>query len=774
MSTQTLATTSTGQYHPGSIGYASEGGATAIMGNTLYYLVSSANENLKMVTANLSGLVESGNLSGITSDSNWDHYSISEKMDHSNNAHFQTEFVPAMVTLNNTLYMFWADEHDSGKVYLATMDSFGTWCDEPWKVEVNGDDLVLESDFTAHAFGDQIVLYYFDTDSEKLVCVSFDMSSLSSNDDHFNAAGSSTLNPSNFGYNLSSSYYRISSDWFTQGDLGNYMLVSFYSSSANVCQFIAFPINDDGTPNITSNTDQIRINHFSAKRGVDIKRDPAGRIVATYCTNDSDENLRYRFFNTGQDLQSGDILNWGSAIQVNDQNKDSEKKPTSAFVYGNTMEGTVNLAAPDGETKDFDATLMNIFSFVFYADGDSSNDGYHIQVQTANYGQSKVVPNYSAMVPDEGNQDKYTLSLLMDSFPFPNENIGSSSPGESVVNYTYGTSSSTNTNVEFNWGVQFGIKTELSTSKGVGPAAEGEFRTGPEGSLGSSSQSKIGTGWSMNTSIVNSNGQNVISPKSRMDGHTLLNLSQTAALFYDANNEIANGVTAPLFNILSPVPGHESYPTSATYNTFSSTPGNIESYQEDTINNTMSQLYANAVASGKENYFTPGYGSNYITDVIEPNAYAMPGGLNYLEFTVNPTGGSINSFQQINSALVTAGLTIDSSLYGGIGFGAEISLFGFGEEMSGSAMAGFSYQLEILGGLESTTTWGVDAIYRYQNNVPGSKRYSVRMYICKPNNMWAREVQFMSSNVEDRDEIVWDDSIPMKIMFVVYGINTNS
>jgi|GEM_PF-6391017 len=774
MSTLTVETTSTGQYHPGSIGYASNGGATALMGNTLYYLVSSSSENVKMVTVDVSGLVDSGDLSGITEDSNWNHYSISDKIDHSNNAHFTTEYVPAMATVNDTLYMFWADEHDDGKVYLASLDSYGNWCSQPWKVKVGGSDLVQECDLSAHTFGDQIILYYFNRDKKKLYCALFDMASLSSSDDHFTAVSYTSLNPSDFGCNLNSKYYRISSDWFSQGSVGNYMLVSFYSSSDNVCQAIAFPIQDNGIPNMTKSTDYVKINAFTARRGVDIKRDPSGRIVATYCKDGDEKDLRYRIFNTNQDLESGDTLEWSSSIDVNGKGKDSEKKPTSVFVYGNTSTGTVNLSDPGGQSKDFDANLQNIFSFVFYADGKSASDGYHIQVQTANYGQAKTVPNYSEMVPLAENRDKYTLSLVMDSFPFPNENIGSKTAGESVVSYTYGTSSSTDLTVETSFGVQFGIKTSVSTYKGVGPAGEAEFSTGPEGSLSTSSKSQISTGWTMDTSIVSSGGANVVSPKGRMDGHTLLNLTQTAALFYDANNALANGITAPIYNILTPTPGHESYPTNGTYDIFSAVPGNIESYQETNINSIMSQHYANAVANGHGDYFTSGYSSDYINDVIEPNAYGMPNGLNYLEFTVSPSGGSIDTFQHINSVLATAGLTVDGSLYAGVGFGEEASLFGFGEAFQGSAMAGFSFQLEVKGGAESSTSWGVNTDYNYQDNVPGSKRYSVRMYVCKPNNMWAREIQYMSPNVEDMDEVVWEDSIPMKIMFVVYGISTNS
>ncbi len=778
MSTLTASTTSTGEFHPSNTGHSAKGGSLTQVGNSLYYLVPDSKEYLKMVTCNLADLITNNNLSGIDDSSNWSNFMLDDQFSHSNDAHYKTHFAPSMTLQNGSLYCLWTDTHDEGQVYIASMDSFGNWCSQPMKAHATNSSgtsghLISLSDLSVHACDDGLILYLYDTKHSKLACVKFDLTEMDPSNGRWDGTLLPEMDPSDWGLDLDKTYYRISTEWFSQGSNGSYMLASFYSSDDHKGEFICFPINDDLTPNISGSSDRFPVHSFSARRGITLKRDSSGMILATYCHDDDDKDLRWKAFSTNQEVDSNQVLDWQSSVQVNGINKDSEKRPQSFFVVATPSEGSLALSNPEGDSQDFPASVSNVYSFVYYCDGDHTNHGYKIQVQVANYGSTYLVPNYSSMEPSDETKDTILLSHLMDSFPFPNENIGSVEPGNPLITYQYGTSNGTSTKMEVNWAFQFGLKTEVSTSKGVGPAAEASFETGPEGSLEIGSGTTTTQAYSMDTAAQSNGVDVVISPRGRADGHTLFSISQTAALFYDSNNNLQNGVLAPLYNLLTPVPGHGSYATSTYYDVYSSTPGDINSYTETNINSRMAALYDEAVDNGYGSYFPSDYAEDYIQQVIEPRAQKMPNGQLFLEYQVNANGGSVTTFESIDEIQATAGWTVDSSTYLGVGFGEEISLFGFGEEISGSAMAGFSYQLEVVGSVDTNSSWGVGAEYSYEDYVSGSKYYTVRMYICKPDNLWAREVQFMAQNVVNPDQIDFDSSEPMKIMFVVYGIGDN-
>jgi len=787
----TNSSTATGQFHTSNMGNASIMGCPVVNGSTLFYLTTNSSNAVKVVTGNLSAL-QSGNVSGVTGNSNWSKAELSGKISKSNGANFVTNFAPTAVALGSRIYYFWVDTRNSGQAYMAYQDQLGNYSSCAYKIDIQGASsisaLVLTSSISANIApnGTTITLGYFNTSSTTLHTVALDPASIDDTNSRWVGLEASTLQPSNYGLNaVSKNYSTISSAWFTQGSLGNFAVTSFYSSADHHVYFLLYPISDDGTPAYTGTSYVFPIADFAAKRGVYLTRDPAGRLYGIFCKNDSSYNLYSTTFNTYQQVQQDDsgnhpTLSWNTAQLLNNSSKNSEKGPTAAFMVGNGTSSTIQLKNSNNQNQTFSCTNYPQYSITIYADDNQDSNAYDIQVQIASYGTSVVVPNYSTIGPNPTYASNRILSLLMDSFPVPNENLGNNvSPNKNVVEYAYGAASTNELSATMSVDIKFGVKASFSTTKGVGPATEDEFKTGPQASLSASTQTTTFSSFAVDTTPIVAPAGFATTYKIESHGgyygSTPSNIVEDSAIFKDADGTIISGSQAPLFSSLRTVKANSTSEVSGQYSTYCYTPGNITSYQENNINAAMAAKY-NALTAAQKSYFTTGYASNYVQDVIAANAtqFGTSSDDKYLEFTFSSSGHSATTMEQINQIVATLGWTVEGSYYVGVSGGEEVSVFGFGEGFSASLMAGFEYNFSVAGGTTVGSTWGIYFNSNMPTAVNGALGYTVRMYLCKPNNMWAREMQLFSGNGNTTaySSIDFENSAPMKIMFVVSNIVT--
>lgn len=778
--------TSTGEFHASNMGSEANVGCPVVWGSKLIYFTSGSNNDTKIVTCNLSGL-QAGTLSSVTSNSNWSKFELEDQLADGNGADFVTNFGTAAVLLGSRLYFFWVDTHSSGKFYAAYLDQFGNYSPCAYRInEQNGStlsEMTLACNVSANVApnGTTIAVNWFNTSSLKYHTLVLDPANIDDNNKRWAGTDGSYLLPSNYGLSsVDSSYYQISSAWFTQGSLGNYALASFYSSDDNHVYFLLYPISDDGTPAHTGTSHVFTVDDFDCRRGFFITRDPSGRLYGIQCKDDSGStNLYCRVFDTYQRVQQDDSgnnpsLRWGSSALLNGSSKDSQEGPSAAFIAGNSIaNSSIQLKNSQGQNQNFTCTKIPQYCIVLYADSNKSNSGYDLQVQVAAYGNSYIVPDYSVLSPSSQYSDTRIISMIMDSFPFPNENLGNSvNVNESLIEYAYGASSVMELSATMSVDLLFGVKSSFSTNKGVGPAEESEFKTGPQASLSASTQTSTFTSFAVDTTPVDAPAGFAtpykIESHGEYHGSTLSDIHEDIAIFQDAGGVIVNGSHAPLFSTLRTVRNNNTAAVSGQYATYCYTPGDISSYQAANINQTMAQKY-NALSSSQKSFFTPDYATDYINKVIIPNATQL-GDNNYLEFTVDGSGHSSNTVEQINQVVATLGWTVQGSLYAGVSGGEELSVFGFGEGFDASLMVGFDYNFSVSGGVSVGSSWGINFDIHVPTNVTGAKGYTVKMYICKPNNLWAREMQFFSGQYSPPSGIDFDNSAPSKIMFVVSNI----
>jgi hypothetical protein len=222
--------------------------------------------------------------------------------------------------------------------------------------------------------------------------------------------------------------------------------------------------------------------------------------------------------------------------------------------------------------------------------------------------------------------------------------------------------------------------------------------------------------------------------------------------------------------MITPVLGGDTTRVSGEYGTYCYIPGNIRSYGQGEIDRRMKELY-NALSDTEKDQLSPGYDTGYIENVIIPNAITLPTGKKFVEFTVGGAGGSGTTFQSISEVLATMATIIKESGYGGVSGGATYSFFGlFETSFTASLLRGGEFEMSISGGVGDTKTWGISFTNNAPTAVAGAVGYTVRMYICQPSNLWAREVELFATDVVARSKIDFESSLPSKIMFVVSNI----
>ena len=767
-----VTATSTGEFHPG-IGKQSVGSAVLPVGNTLYHLSPAEDERLQIGMGDLSELIATGDLEPITQGSHWQVSKVSSNIINANGANFKSSHTPALALYRGRLYLFWADTHSSGQVYAAYLDlSTNTWSPVAYTLQVSSSStLKVSSTLSAITINGKLRLSWFTPGTLTLDGTLLDPDLINPADHSWQYSPLSSVDLIKSGLSVDKGYYTMSADWFSQGNIGNAMVAAFYSTDKSEVQSLVVPLNPDGSN--SSDKPAVALNSFSSRKGSAVARDPSGQIFLIHGSKDDSDVLYWRTLGTFQDFGDGGVHNWSDDTKFNGHS--TKSMPSACFVFGPQSPSTLSMVGRDGQSSSLPCTQIKTYRFVFYSRENKSDGSYDTKSQGDFYGYSKIVPDYSEQVPGPSLKDFFTLSNILDPFPFPNQNVGSAQPGDTMVSYTYGTSSATEASATAAWNLSFGIRSDLTTTKGIGPAYEAEFKAGPSGSEATTHKASTFEGVTIDTALVaekpgDPSSSVVVSPQGRAEGVSMPTVVETSSLFFDASGRQLSGTVAPYFSSLSPViPRSSPGLDSSLYDVICSTPGDLSTYSEDAINARMAALYESLDPDVREAYFPDGYASNYLEDVILPHAITIQGERKFLLFQVSPNGTHTSNYSEVDTKALTSGWSLQTSLYVGAGYGEEASIFGFGEAFSGKTLGGFSFELAVTHGVNQQEGWGVTTGFSYPDNVPGALSYSVQMYICRSSNLWARELQYMGANAHQAATIDWDSSRPMKVIFVVQG-----
>ena len=743
---------------PGSQ-HSGNGGSLALQGSTLVYFMSDANNNLQFVTLDVSGLQE-GDPTSVATNGNWAETSASSRISTKNGASLKARYGTAAVELGGKVYCFWVDgTSNSDDVYAMIRNADGTYETSAWKVKAGSSDYSSSSSLAATVTpdGSRIVLLRFGTSSMNLHSLVLDPNDLSMTGSTWTGAEGTDLDVQSYNSNIDGGYSQMSAEWFPQAGGVNWMLASFYSNIDGKARFILYKIGDDGTPVSTGSSDVMKIQTLAGvTAGCSITRDPAGRLYVLY--SNSDRDFRQRTFDTNTPPTSQ--FEWPDSTLPYGATESTDVMGVPIFIAANQVSDQSVSGTQDGTSLSFtDTTTMAQYGLILYDDS--------IRVMVGLYGQSVMVPSVSRMTPT--NPSSRLLSTLMDSFPFPNENLGSLAPSQfnsPIIAYTYGASSQTSNQVGMKETLQFGIKTEVD----AGVAEETEFRAGPVGEATATQTVKTTSGFTVYTTPVQDppdSGTARIGATGEYYGASPPDIVEMATLFIDASGVIPNGVDAPLFSAFRTVKDINTHRVSGQFAAYAYTPGDIDTYQASEIDARMRALYDGLSASEQAN-LDPGYASGYMENIVRPNAMDL-GGDGYLEFTVDGAGGSASEYEQIDEVMALVGLSIQGSEYIGESTETTVSAVFVEETFSEKALVGMDFSVELTAQSTQTNSWGISFSANAPQSVSGSTAYTVRMYVLKPSNIWARELQYFGSGstVQSYDSIDFVTSQPTKIVFEV-------
>lgn len=301
--------------------------------------------------------------------------------------------------------------------------------------------------------------------------------------------------------------------------------------------------------------------------------------------------------------------------------------------------------------------------------------------------------------------------------------------------------------------MSIGFETEFKTTEGVGPDFKMSFHSG----MGSVQENTNEFDFISNLTQeanVNYDGslKNPVSETQGVIKKMSVNIQITAYSYLDnygtsiistGNNPSKSGMGGGAIQI-----GYDDSGDFLTFEPYDVTPGDLTSYMPDAINQQMINKFG--YKGSKYGYAD----DNYFGDVICQNALPM-GTKNYLEMAWDAAGNNTSGFTQIQTSYQESNWSYDGSIYAGISGGAGFELFGLGEKIEFSAMAGADLSRDYSTSTEKETEWGIDISDPWGPPSPGEdagpksvKHYVFRIYFLPvptqpsilPANHWTQEL----------------------------------
>ena len=484
-----------------------------------------------------------------------------------------------------------------------------------------------------------------------------------------------------------------------------------------------------------------------------LQRDPTGRLRC-WCSVGNNKNM------TAYNLEiSGNQVYFGATTNtiVASEESGNSVSPSAALLYIATEAQYVGkIPATKPGFPDLKTNNFPVYEFVFYGEYPKCQVRRLATIQTV--ADAEDNPRVVDLQQSESNPAPvYVIGGIINGpIPFPLENYKYYNPGNSEASagtLTYGTNDKTilGRKVAKSWSI--GYEEEVKTTEGIGPDFKLAFHAG----MGSVEENTTEYGFIKNLTQE----ANIIydgdlkEPRSDSEGvikKMSVNIQITAYNYLDNygpsvistdQNTSKSGMSAASIQI--------SYDDSGDFLTFPQydvTPGDLTSYMPDAINKRMVEQFG---YKGSKYGYTD---DNYFGDVICQNALPM-GDRDYLEMSWDASGKFTQGFSQMQTSYKENSWNYDGSLYAGISGGAGFELFGLGEKMEFSAMAGADLSREYSTSEEKETEWGIDISEPWGPPSPGVdagpksvKHFVFRIYFLPvptqpsilPANHWTQEL----------------------------------
>jgi hypothetical protein len=557
---------------------------------------------------------------------------------------------------------------------------------------------------------------------------------------------------------------QISMDWFTPGGAkpgtasaapAIYLIISYFNAEKNQAYVLhamdLTPLDQwDGSQPFK----QWLVENWTMPgkdvKGVNVIRDPAGRMRAYSCDATWDNAIQYVTMATNQ--VSPDGYSWTTfstdwqVLYGSAGRQSADQAPIPAFVMGpSTTEG--------GQT------VSQVYEFLLF-----KNDG--INLVFSHFGEAVRIPdaytlNFNEKCLKPGEKAKLVATGIVDSpLPMPAANLQGRSITGTLGSVDYGTTESEGDQRSTSWSWSAGFMSEGYATDGAGPAWDISFNAGMAGATGHSETTQIAT------ALISSTNADLPPQGNYFHGGVIFHRDEY--LFYDVNLDGTTSKT-PVSNAPTITSIWIEYTGLAndSLQSYANTAGNLWSYTKAGWNARMQQL---------------GYaGDNYFDDVILAqdkngdyvNAVVFGDGADaspFLEFAWSTSGAVIPQFNDVSTTFTESGWHMEASVYVGYSFAIGASIFGVGEKEFGELLVGGSYSRTTEDKTAEGKSWGITVDYAPPS--PPSIPYpgqvtalSWKLYLLKANQQWTDElIQYGDPTFKDQID---QNSAPWRIVFEV-------
>ena len=763
-------------------------GATAAFDSTLWYMGNGHNSTVWAVTRTTA----TDTLEPAThpdESKNWSQLVLDDQPNFKG-YRAQCGVPPSLAVAGTSMYFVWIqnDGHDSQPANSVWATQYtptghparGTWsAPAPMTSGSNTNEqlIINQTNFSAMSWGEYLVGCYLD-DQYLFHLVVYDTGDWSNSvPSHWTPIASWSKNFAgwpNFPKSPSELGNQISMDWFAIGE-HVYYVISFFNDNTNQAYVLHLidvkPFGEWGNNSFNQPFTHWNIETWSGVyKGVNVIREPAGRMLAYYADSNSNINIR----TMATDGADSDGILWatfGSPQLLFNQEVGVDQAPVPAFVWGATSNPSVTIKVMNQEGKEQPetrtATVVQSYQFVMF-----KNDG--IKLVYSHYGQAVRIPNaYQISNTDpnlpSGQQKLFVTGIVDAPLPLPAVNVALQSEynPQTLASVEYGTTASTGDSRSTNWSWSAGFISSGYANTGAGPAWNISFNAGMSGASGSSSTEQI-----VNTVIADTNATqtSAIEPNAMMVLSTIL-FHRDAYTFYDLSltgdnyTEVTDAVVPTMVWIT------DTGVQNPAFTPYTVTTGNLWSYTRSGWNARMQQLGYQGADYFDDIILAQDSGGNYV------NALVFSAGSSdnpYLEYSWS-TGGQVKqAFTSVDQSYTESGWHLDASAYVGYSWGLGASVFGIGEKLIAQFLVGGSYSRSTQEKTTNGNSWGITVSYSLRDPPMAGNRYpgeifalSWRLYFLKSNSLWLQEaLKYGNLNFPQAAQID-PGSAPWRILFEV-------
>ncbi len=670
-----------------------------------------------------------------------------------------TKVAPVMVSVDESVYVFWADNKASRAMATRYNPINPMWSAYVELLTPSSSNLAADNDdatISVLYYGDTMIVskadmnkqtvtfYFFNPDDydenentwQTIKKLSFENQKM---EDNFNTKEGD--DPENLDKTTSMACF---STILSDGTDPSSFIVQSLNYNENYYSF-NWQLTLDGSNNVgiqASSYDNWGNGNYY-KHGINLVREPGGRIRAYY--RNLDKHIQTRFLSAVTKTSGQPDFKWSDNSYINGVETGSYRCPAACYIPGKPSSNAGDKSIP-------------MQALIIY----SNNSSHHpyIEYKLSDYGTLRIITSGDNKVDltalsrnDPATNGKLgklqVLGYIDGPPPVPNSNYGTwSNPSNNLIaTINYGEDQSRMVKREMDDIHTIAVQSSAGASFGVG-ASIGYSIAGSSGEYIGHSQT-VRVGLDMKGEYLLDPRTNNISPYGTLSARNIV-LQAYEYQFIDV------GATAPdtdtTVQFAKVILGNWEK-QSIPFEVFSVKPGDLSSYSEAS--------------------WDKAFGENYFEDEIEPNAVTLNAGGNddkYLPFSTSTTGSTTSEFGASTGSFEESSWTYDASVYSSVTAGVNFFGVGLQSEIKGTIQA--TYKTKTL--TSKNTPWGINAdiVYFDNNGDPNQvASYTWRLYLVKASTAWTEELISNLPPGSNLQKAIDPQSACWKI---IYTVDTNS